>query len=570
MDFNEFETEFLKALKKNKKDCLRIIEVNQKIIEVSIGEEGNQKTIEKFVNAIIDILFEAKKYSLFEKSLKHPFFFKVYQTFKNSEVLIEACKRRKKDLLKWLITMDINPCIQDENGMTALMHATKFSQQLFVIKYLLTKPECLNLVDKNGENAVFHALNNLDILKEIVHSDIDINSRNNNNESAFLYCCKNDIFNPIPVLIENKKLDVNIVDKAEKTPAMILAEKGRYNEIKSIRNNTIGYDFNFRNSQNESVLSCLINKMYLSGSTLFVEYIRVIAALVFSNCDFNIPVDEVGNTAFMVFMIVQDWYTVYYIARNGKNINLSVKNNFGESATSLFLKYGSYNRSIFEVFTNNKTFDFEYIDPNSNNNLLMLSAMKEPKLINTIIENNVNSINCINYRNENALILATKFNNEDAVGSLLKFGVYINQQDYLGNTALYYAVDNKNYKIIRLLLKNNADKNLNNSMNISPLNHAHNLGDKKLIEALTNPDFDQQFGLTTPCDNNDQMSNGNFDPLEKFHDTAEYLYPCISNNYPKFNMTYQIECLEKSIYMGNMRNIEMSGDYIPPYQPKFY
>jgi len=563
MDFDSFKTDLLVALKKNKKDFLRKFEANQQLIQANVGEEGDQKTIDRFVKDIINTLFIAKKCSIFEKFLKHPFFFKVYESFKNSEVLIEACKRNNKDVLKWLITMDINPCVQDENGMTALMHASKSSQQLFVVKYLVSKPECLNLVDKNGEIAAFHAIQIYDNLTEIAKSDIDINIRNNNNETVLLYCCRNEYFDAISALTLNKNIDVNVMDKAERTIAMILTEKGRYKELILLRKR--GCDFNIINKNNESVLSILINKLYVDVSNKLAEYIRIVVVLVFSNCNFNIPVDEEGNTALMVFMIVQDWYTVYYVARNKKDIDLSIKNNFGESATSLFMKYGSYNKTVYDTFTQNPTFDFEFIDPNNNNNILMFSAMKEPKLLNTIVENNVNIINSINARNENALILATKFNHGDAVDDLLKFGIYVNQQDYLGNTALYYAVDTKNYQIIRSLLSSNADKDLKNFEGVSPLNHAHRLGDKKLIEALTNPAFIQQFGVTA---SNDAIPKPRYDPMEEYRETAEYLYPCISTRYPSFKMNYPLECLIKSIYMGNVMNVDMSSDVVPPYSSK--
>jgi len=545
-NFEDFKNELLNDIKNNKKSCLQKIEANQGYVIANIGEEGDRKMIDKFVDGIINSLFIAKKYSMFEKFLKHPLIYEVHRTFRNSKVLIEACKRNDKNVLKWLITMNINPCVQDENGMTALMYASKVPEQLFVVKYLITKPECLNLVDKNGENAVFHALKNTDSLAEILKTDIDVNCRNNNNEEPLMYCCKYDIFNAIGYLVQSNNINVNTMDKAERTPAMILTEKGRYNEIILLRKRRC--DFNFKNRNNECVLSILINKMYLTSNDLFSEYIRIIVALVFSDCNFNIPIDEEGNTAFMIFMAVQDWYSVYFIAKGqGNRIDLSVKNNFGENATSLFIKNGSYNNSIYEAFINNRTFDFEYVDSNNNNNLLMLSAMKEPKLVNTIIENNVNFINCVNSRNENALILATKFNNEDAVKNLLKIGIYVNQQDYLGNNALYYAVNNKNFNIIKLLLLNGADMNLNNLNGVSPLNHAHSLCDKSLIAALNNP-------MGIPYTKYEEK----FDPMEKYLDTAEYLYPCISSSYPKFKMTYPLECLEKSVYMGNMVKIGMS------------
>lgn len=40
----------------------------------------------------------------------------------------------------------------------------------------------------------------------------------------------------------------------------------------------------------------------------------------------------------------------------------------------------------------------------------MLASMTRPTFIKTILENDINMINAVNIRNENALILATKAN----------------------------------------------------------------------------------------------------------------------------------------------------------------
>jgi ankyrin repeat protein len=70
------------------------------------------------------------------------------------------------------------------------------------------------------------------------------------------------------------------------------------------------------------------------------------------------------------------------------------------------------------------------------------------------------------------LQLAAKYNNKtDIIKQILALGVDINETDYVGNTALHlvcYSPRGK-YKIIQLLLKNNAKINVKNKYDKTPL-----------------------------------------------------------------------------------------------------
>ncbi|PPA84476.1 ankyrin repeat domain-containing protein [Brevibacillus laterosporus] len=55
-----------------------------------------------------------------------------------------------------------------------------------------------------------------------------------------------------------------------------------------------------------------------------------------------------------------------------------------------------------------------------------------------------------------------------------------------GRTALYYATLEKNYEIVNLLLDNNADPNIKDYYEESPLKIAKGYNDQKLIDILVN------------------------------------------------------------------------------------
>jgi len=358
MEFEEFSTEFFTELKAKNKNCLLKLDSKRELIQAHLGENANSETIQNYVEKINDIILQSKKkFSIIEKALKKDYFTNVYTSWKDSDVLIKACKEEKKEAIRWLLTMDINLSVQDEEGKTALMYAVKNPHLLIAVKLLCSRCVNLNSVDKNGENALFYALHNKDALNELLRNKINVNQINNNNESALLYCCKNDIFKPIKYLTNRRDLDVNLTDKEERTAAMYLAEKARNTELRLLERRHC--NFNYVNSKRESVLSLVINKMYdpkeKCPTELYSEYLRIIISLIHFNCDFNVPVDEDGNTAIMVFMLIPDYYTLQYVLKKNDDIDFSVKNKYGESASSLCKKCTN-KHDVFKFITENPTY----------------------------------------------------------------------------------------------------------------------------------------------------------------------------------------------------------------------
>lgn len=218
MEFNNFKKELLNSLITNKtKKCLELIENNKELIKENLGDNGNLQTIKNFVDELNDtivkngnnnsnfitiVVDKDNKYKLYEKVLKHPYFSRVYIEFKNSNILLRSCKTGNKTASKWLLTMDISPYLQDENGMTALMYAA-IKNFDFVITPYLHDSHCLNLEDRNGYNVLFHAISSFkhndeyelgEYIYKLVQSDIDINHPNNKGETALIFSIKKNLF----------------------------------------------------------------------------------------------------------------------------------------------------------------------------------------------------------------------------------------------------------------------------------------------------------------------------------------------------------------------------------------
>jgi len=546
MNFEKFEKDFLSELKNNNKNCLKKINENENIIKMNLGEHANHETVNRFVEELNNAIIIQKKFSLFEKVLKHSSFKRIYQSWKNSNILIKVCQIGNKDACKWILNLDINPRVQDENGRTALMYAVENKSLISIVRKLITNSDCLEILDNNGNNVLFYALHNIEVLNELLRTKINVNHLNKNNETVLLYCCKHDIIEAINSLTVNKDINVNITDDDNKTPAMYLAEYGRYAEMKSLSIRNCNYDY--INKKGESILSIVLNKLYNPNEDITVmasNYIRIITTLVQLNCNFNIPVDKDGNTPIMIFMLVNDFDTFCYILTYHKNIDLTVKNYYGESACSLGLKLK--NGIFFNRLLKYPTFDLNYIDPVYNNTLLMLTSLTKPELIKEIIEDNVNIVNEVNKRNENALILATKANQIQSVDNLLKYStINVNQQDDFGNTSLYYAVDLKNLTILHLLLSHQADPNIKNSDGKSALNLAHEIGDKTILNILSDPSTFSENGL--------KEENSN-EPCIKYEEINEYLKPNIKYYNEDYRLTNSIINSMRRVYNNIKANL---------------
>ncbi|ORX60780.1 ankyrin [Piromyces finnis] len=161
------------------------------------------------------------------------------------------------------------------------------------------------------------------------------------------------------------------------------------------------------------------------------------------------------------------------IVKINKSIDFSIKNKYQENASSLLIKLN--NQVLIFNLINHPTFDYNYKDFETGNNLIILSAISQP--------NN----NDINTKNENALIISTKGGCIDSVKLLLKYHININQQDISGNTALHYALILGDKYLIKLLCQKKADYNIKNNEDLTPSLYALRIGNKEIISVMTKP-----------------------------------------------------------------------------------
>jgi len=569
MEYEKFETEFFTKLHSLSKKCISMLDAQSDLIKTNLGEEGSPKNIDKFINQFNQCLLDKeKKFELFEGILTNPNMGMVLDGFRKSDVLIRVCTSSKakenKKLLKWLLSMDLDYHTQDEDGKTALMYAAQELSLLPVVKHILEhcRP-AIHILDKNGENVLFHSAKNVSCFSELLKTEIDINHKNYRGENILLYCCKNKIFEPIKTLMTRNDIDVNEIDNNERTAAMYLAENARSVELRLLSQRNC--NFNYRNKKNESVLSILIPKLYQSLETrksdsIFIttkSYFSTLSALISLKCNFNIPIDSSENTALMAFIIVGDYSTAIDVLNSNAIYDLSVKNKFGESASSICLKSMKF-PVLYKSMLENPTFDFEYVDPQTGNTMLMLSVVSKNVYTSTILENNVNSINDVNHKQENALILAVKSDNQSVVDLLLNHGIFVNQQDVLGNTALHYAVMVKNTFFIEKLLAHHADVHLKNGEGQSPLDLARNFKDTRIVQQLLGEPIKGKSSVTSSDEEKENERIRSVIEIFK-QQMKEYLYLCISTSLNELDENKSLSIDKYYRDQEKLKNGELKG-----------
>lgn len=492
MEYEPFENKLLVALKNNADaECFNLIEDNKKLIQLKLQNKDNPVYIDRLINNLNDIILQVKNFNLIEIILSYDLFSEVLSKFKKSDILIKACKMENIEAIHWLLTMNIDKYVQDQNGMTALMHAAEHSNLLSVVKTLVQEGgDSIYLTDNRKETVLFHALKNLDIFYFIAdNTKFDINQVNCYNESAFIYACKHDIEVPRTLLVSNP----NIMDNDGKTGPMYLIEHERYKTLLNILTRNKQFDYNLRNERNEGFFSLFIKKYYdyytskdfLDKFNTFIQHVNLLKYLCTTDCDFNSSIDEYGNTPLMFFLLIKDYSTALYILLNVKNLDLSVKNKHGINACYLYFFVDENNDKLKRVLFNHKTFDYTFIDK-YNNNLLMHSIVREKYRFNNIVFTAMNLVkheklfNKVNDRKENFIIVATKLNCLKNIDDSYMDKIDINQQDYLGNTALFYAVKLNDLYAINKLAFYHADPSIKNNEGVSVLDLVHET--KKISE----------------------------------------------------------------------------------------
>lgn len=252
---------------------------------------------------------------------------------------------------------------------------------------------------------------------------------------------------------------------------MMASNMGNLDLVKLLIDN--GSNPNFKNKLGATplILACESNNH---------ENIDVLKLLIDNGADINSQ-DHVGDTGLMHASFYYKVFYVQYLINRGANVN--IKNNIGDTALSFVAK-----NQIPEKNKDNGAIITSYLinngaDINNENNfgqmpLILSIESGNYKILRVLVENGAN------IHNIKALITAVDHKNKKIVYYLLDKGINVNEKDENGNTALIVAVINNFFDMAGILIENNADVNLANMSEETPLKIAKKTQKNSIAEYL--------------------------------------------------------------------------------------
>jgi len=365
---SNIQNEIFSDIQSNSKSCINTIENNKKLLLEYLN--GDSSAIKSFVQQLNLVLLNGglENYTVVDKVLSHDCFKNVLSAFRESDILIQACKKNDTNLVKWLLSKNIDFSLQDEHGRTALMYAAQHYVLLYAVEKMIKGNEkFIHLTDHDGNTALFYGSTNKNILEKMLKANFDIHHVNNNNENILLYNCKMDAFKALSVLLK-LKLNANLVNNEGKTAAMYLVENNRYFQLKEFISKT-NYDVNFKTKQGETLVSAYLKKYYkdysqnegnffTEGNYLaFKNRASTFVELIKLGCDFNVTIDEEDNTPIIFFLLIQDYVSANYLLSKFSPVDLSHKNKKGINASllTMYLNEGNFENLDYNKKRNEKS-----------------------------------------------------------------------------------------------------------------------------------------------------------------------------------------------------------------------
>ncbi len=319
--------------------------------------------------------------------------------------------------------------IQQKNkgGATAILLIMQRLKDLEIIDYFQKKGLDLNSKDNEGNSAFSYAAKggNIDVMDALIKKGIDYQSKNKLGGNAILVASQG-IRGATPKLetfefLVEKGIDPNVVNKNGETPLILLS---RRNEDASLLRFFLekGVDANQTNAEGNNAL---INAA--EGNTL--EIVKLLAS---KTEDINHQNEE-GQTALMLAVRGNSDEVVAYLIKKGAKLNL--EDNDGNNLVYYWATSGK------------RTRDGGVIPPSKEK----LSLLKENGL----------KVNQPQPNGSTLLHIAVQNNNLALTQKAAEWGVNVNAKNNEGNTALLLAaLNSKNTEILKYLLAVGADKKI--------------------------------------------------------------------------------------------------------------
>jgi len=370
--------------------------------------------------------------------------------------LLKAINQNRTEIVELLIDyanenqipIDINK--KDDYGYYPLIKAinqNNFDIVFSIINYGYENKIDMNVKDINGNTplTLSYKLNRLDIFKYLVKF-LDVNQTDSEGKSVLFYAINRKDAENVKKLI-NVGANINLKDNSNNSIIDNAINVGNVEIINLLlQKNNIALNIVNSNEETPTISVLLSNK--LTGT----EKKEIIDKFIEKGSNINM-VDSNGNSPIMYAIQKNHLSTVDLLINNGGDIN--IKNKKDETALNIALNMK--NKPII-----NYLYDKGYNVYNTENNEITFEMMKQimadnnKELLERLIKNN-------------------------------KFNINSKESD-TGNTLLHIAVENRNIDIVRFLVNNGADKNIENNDLCTPrgINSNYYYSDRYIYNDILN------------------------------------------------------------------------------------
>ena len=402
--------------------------------------------------------------------------------FQNEEgriALMLASKGGHEQVVQTLVSVGANPNIQDNNGYTALMLACD-TNSYNIVNYLLQTGANPDIQRDNGDTAIIIACqnNHSDIVKLLLQFNADPFITTRNDDTALT----------ISVHVNSIEIVDMLLDKqAENQKASLvvtaLTTACRYGHSQLIINLLVHLlDYFTEDEFQLFVLNAEGDEIsiasHISGSTIDVNCILVndiTPLMIASSCGHTETVDVLLQAGANVHNTDSDGYSPLVYAITGRK-SLQV--------IEQLLKAGAQPN----VFINGQSIADKVREEGRED---ICKLLEQLNVLNTIQkqkeeEQQLQQLQQLQFSGRLAIsiIEAANKGNIEVVKLLLKENADVNIQDKNGVTALMLASLNGHTHVVELLLKENADVNIKNKQGMTALNLASLKGHTHVVELL--------------------------------------------------------------------------------------
>jgi ankyrin repeat protein len=423
--------------------------------------------------------------------------------------LVKAVYTGNLEIVQQLIQARADLNIQDEYGLTALMHATK-NKKSEIATTLIKSDRCnVSLQSNVGETALMIAIfnRNIEIAQQLIQAGADLNLQNKNGSTALNFAAANGLYDIVKLLLK-KDVALNTQHKSGLTPLMDATCRGYHDIVKLLIDH--GADVNIQNLKADDYSALMYAVKHNKNE---------IATILIKSDICNVSQQSnVGETALMIAIFNRNIEIAQQLIQAGADLNLQNKN--GSTALNFAAANGLYDivklllKKDVALNTQHKSGltplmdavcrGFHEIvilllnrgaDANTQNNenndytpLMYAISNNRNEIAAILIKSGKCAVNRRDKNGKTALMMAASKGNIEATQELLKIlkkdGGDLNLQDEKGYTALMYAILNNRKDIVELLIDNGADLKQTDKNGRSPMKLSKYLGYSNITKIL--------------------------------------------------------------------------------------